>query len=337
MGSEWGHIISDIRGWSNHTRRAYDFELEGIASGTGLVRQAKLQRLNYEDAHAIADDARAGKREAVDLFLACSEALAGMFYTLSLGFNPEVFAVSGGMINIQDLWLPRAIEIYREGIRSKYPVFEKPIKVSRLGTESRRDRRRETSASMMHLPGIINDLALILMTAGVVTLVFRRLKQPVVLGYLLAGFLVGPHFIHTPTVSDAPNVQVWSEIGIIFLLFALGLEFSFKKLAKVGGSASITASIEVIFMVAIGYVTGQALGWSAMDSLFLGGVLAISSTTIIIRAFEEVGVKGRGFVSLVFGVLIVEDMIAILLLVLLSTVAVTQSLRVARCFIRAEN
>lgn len=178
---------------------------------------------------------------------------------------------------------------------------------------------------MTHLPSLVEDLALILMTAGVVTLLFRRLRQPVVLGYLLAGFLVGPHFLHTPTVTDQPNVQVWSEIGIIFLLFALGLEFSFKKLAKVGGSAGITALIEVVAMVGIGYVTGSLLGWSSMDALFLGGVLAISSTTIIIRAFEEVGVKGRGFVGLVFGVLIVEDMIAILLLVLLSTVAVTQT------------
>ncbi|RYZ75235.1 MAG: cation:proton antiporter, partial [Proteobacteria bacterium] len=178
---------------------------------------------------------------------------------------------------------------------------------------------------MTHLPGLINDLALILIAAGVVTLLFRRLRQPVVLGYLIAGFIVGPHFALVPTISDQPNVQVWSEIGIIFLLFALGLEFSFKKLVKVGGAASVTASVEVIGMVAIGYVTGFALGWSAMDSLFLGGVLAISSTTIIIRAFEEVGVKGRAFVSLVFGVLVVEDLIAILLLVLLSTVAVTKS------------
>jgi glucokinase len=136
MGSEWGHILCDIRGLSNHTRRSYDFEVEGIASGTGLVRQAKLQRLNYENAHQIAEDARQGKREALDLFLACSEALASLFFTLSLGFNPEVFAVSGGMIAIQDLFLPRAIEIYREAIRSKYPVFERPIKISKLGTKA---------------------------------------------------------------------------------------------------------------------------------------------------------------------------------------------------------
>lgn len=178
---------------------------------------------------------------------------------------------------------------------------------------------------MMHLPALINDLALILMSAGVVTLIFRRLKQPVVLGYLVAGFLVGPHFRMLPGVTETASIQVWSEIGVIFLLFALGLEFSFKKLAKVGGAAGVTAFIEVVFMVGVGYVTGKLFGWSAMDSLFLGGVLAISSTTIIIRAFEELGVKGQAFVSLVFGVLIVEDLIAILLLVLLSTVAVTQT------------
>ncbi len=136
MGSEWGHILSDVRGISNHTRRPYDFELEGMASGTGLVRQAKLRGLKYQDAHQIADDARKGKREAVDLFLAASEALAGMFFTLSLGFNPEIFCVSGGMIAIEDLFLPRACEIYREAIRSKYPVFERPIKISKLGTKA---------------------------------------------------------------------------------------------------------------------------------------------------------------------------------------------------------
>ena len=136
MGSEWGHILCDVRGISNHTRRAYDFEVEGLASGTGLVRQAKLRRLHYEDAHQIAEDARKGKREALDLFLACSEALASLFFTLSLGFNPEVFAVSGGMIAIQDLFLPRAIEIYQEAIRSKYPVFERPIKISKLSTSA---------------------------------------------------------------------------------------------------------------------------------------------------------------------------------------------------------
>ncbi len=179
---------------------------------------------------------------------------------------------------------------------------------------------------VIHLPQLISDLGFILVTAAIVTLLFRRLKQPVVLGYLIAGFLLGPHVPYLPTVSDPESVKVWAEIGVIFLLFGLGLEFSFKKLARVGKSASITALFEVVSMVGIGFLTGLALGWSKMDALFLGGILSISSTTIIVRAFEELGLKGKRFVSLVFGVLIVEDLVAILLLVLLSTVAATQTL-----------
>jgi CPA2 family monovalent cation:H+ antiporter-2 len=152
------------------------------------------------------------------------------------------------------------------------------------------------------------------------------MKQPVVLGYLIAGVLVGPHVPFIPTVHDSESVKVWAEIGVIFLLFGLGLEFSFKKLARVGKSATISALFEIVTMIGIGFVTGMALGWSKMDSIFLGGVLAVSSTTIIVRAFDELGMKGRRFVSLVFGVLIVEDLVAILLLVLLSTIAVTQTL-----------
>lgn len=177
---------------------------------------------------------------------------------------------------------------------------------------------------MIHLPPLIRDLALILGAAGFTTLIFKKLKQPVVLGYIIAGLLVGPHFSIFPTISDLPNVQIWAEIGVIFLLFGLGLEFSFKKLTKVGGAASITAITEVIGMLAIGYVTGKLLGWSNMDSLFLGGILSISSTTIIIRAFEELGVKNQKFAGLVFGALIVEDLVAILLMVLLSTVSISQ-------------
>jgi len=179
---------------------------------------------------------------------------------------------------------------------------------------------------MTHLPDLIQDLGLILMAAAVITILFKKLKQPVVLGYLIAGFLVGPHFTFLPTVKDQASISIWAEIGVIFMLFGLGLEFSFKKLKKVGKSASITASFEIWFMLAAGYFVGQLLGWSKMDSLFLGGILSISSTTIIVRAFEELKMKGLSFVSLVFGVLIVEDLIAILLLVLLTSVAVTQSL-----------
>ncbi len=179
---------------------------------------------------------------------------------------------------------------------------------------------------MTHLPDLIQDLGIILITAAIVTLLFKRLKQPVVLGYLIAGFLVGPYFTFLPTVRDRHSITIWAEIGVIFMLFGLGLEFSFKKLTKVGKSASITASFEILFMLGLGYLTGQILGWTRMDSLFLGGILSISSTTIIVRAFDELGLKGRSFVSLVFGALIVEDLIAILLLVLLSSVAVTQTL-----------
>ena len=179
---------------------------------------------------------------------------------------------------------------------------------------------------MIHLPHLIQDLAFILMTAAVVTLLFKKLKQPVVLGYLSAGLLLGPKFAFFPNIKDTSGISIWAEIGVIFMLFGLGLEFSFKKLTTVGKSASITASLEIIFMLAVGFVVGQLMGWSTMDSLFLGGMISISSTTIIVRAFEELGLKGKNFVALVFGVLIVEDLIAILLLVLLSSVAATQSL-----------
>lgn len=177
---------------------------------------------------------------------------------------------------------------------------------------------------MIHLAPLIKDLALILIAAAVTTLIFKRLRQPLVLGYIVAGLLVGQHVSLVPTVSDEKNIHIWSEIGVIFLLFSLGLEFSFKKLIKVGGAASISAIVEVVFMLALGYLLGQIMGWSPMDSIFLGGIISISSTTIIIRAFEELGVKGLKFAGLVFGILVVEDLVAIVLLVLLSTLAVSR-------------
>ncbi len=177
---------------------------------------------------------------------------------------------------------------------------------------------------MGHLPKLIEDLALILFTGGVTTLIFKWIKQPLVLGYIIAGFLVGPHLSITPTVADTENVETLAEIGVIFLLFSLGLEFSFKKLMRVGGSASITAFVEIIFITLSGYAVGKWMGWSDMDSIFLGGMLASSSTTIIIRAFDELGVKTKQFARIVFGVLVVEDIVVILLMVLLSTMAVSQ-------------
>jgi CPA2 family monovalent cation:H+ antiporter-2 len=176
----------------------------------------------------------------------------------------------------------------------------------------------------MHLPVIIQDLAIIMIVGGATTLLFRAIKQPTVLGYILAGFLVGPHFEWLPTVVEADSIKVWAEIGVIFLLFALGLEFSFKKLARVGTPATVTALVEIGCMTCVGYLIGRGFGWSFYDSIFLGGILAISSTTIIIRAFDELEMKTRGFVKLVFGVLIVEDLVAILLMVILTTIAVSQ-------------
>jgi len=177
---------------------------------------------------------------------------------------------------------------------------------------------------MVHLPALISDLGLILAAAGITTLVFKKIKQPVVLGYIVAGLLVGPHVSLLPTVIDIGSINIWGEIGVIFLLFSLGLEFSFKKLVKVGGSASVMAIVEAAVMMTVGFATGMLMGWSTMDSIFLGGLLAISSTTIIIKAFEELGLKSKHFAKLVFGVLIVEDLIAIVLMVLLSTLAVSR-------------
>lgn len=177
---------------------------------------------------------------------------------------------------------------------------------------------------MNHLPHLITDLALILGVAAVATLLFKKLKQPLVLGYILAGILVSKNFEFFPSVIEIHNVQVWAEIGVIFLLFSLGLEFSFKKLVEVGGSASVAASIEAVGMSALGFGTGWILGWSTIDSIFLGAALAISSTTIIIKAVDELGLKKKKFATLVFGILIVEDIIAIALLVLLSTFAVSK-------------
>ena len=177
---------------------------------------------------------------------------------------------------------------------------------------------------MGHLPKLIEDLALILIVAAFVVLIFRKIKQPLVLGYIIAGFLVSPNLKIFPSIVDSENIKTLAEIGVIFLLFSLGLEFSFKKLMNVGGSASVTAFVEIIFITIAGYFTGKLLGWSTMDSMFLGGMLASSSTTIIIRAFDELGVKTNSFAKTVFGVLVVEDIVVILLMVLLSTIAVTK-------------
>lgn len=177
---------------------------------------------------------------------------------------------------------------------------------------------------MNHLPHLIQDLGLILVVAGLTTLLFKWLKQPVVLGYLLAGLLVGPQLTLFPTVTEIENIRIWAEIGVIFLLFTLGLEFSFKKLLNIGGPASVTGLIEISAMLGVGFILGRLMGWPIMDCIFLGGILSIASTTIIIRAFDEQGIKGKKFADLVFGVLIVEDLVAVVLMVLLTTISVSR-------------
>ena len=169
--------------------------------------------------------------------------------------------------------------------------------------------------------GLLVDLTLITVYAGITSLIFKKLKQPTVLGYILAGIFAGPFFHFVPTVTDKEDLTLWADIGVIFLLFGLGLEFSFKKMINVGKSAMITANANILFMLFLGYNVGLLLGWSIMDSFFLGSMISMSSTTIIIKAFEDLNIKKQKFTDLVFGVLIVEDLVGILLLVLLPTIA----------------
>ncbi|KAB8028110.1 cation:proton antiporter [Fluviispira multicolorata] len=178
---------------------------------------------------------------------------------------------------------------------------------------------------MFHIPQLIIDLSVMLGVAAVVTYIFRKINQPVVLGYIVAGIIVGPYTHPFFSIVDVSSVNTWAELGVIFLMFSLGLEFSFKRLAKVGVSAGGTAIIQIIFMLIIGIFVAKLIGLSHMDSLFLGCMIAISSTTIIIKALEELGLKNKKFVDLVFGILIVEDLAAILMLVALTNISLTSS------------
>ncbi len=177
---------------------------------------------------------------------------------------------------------------------------------------------------MSHLPTLITDLALILIIAGIISIIFKRLKQPVVLGYIIAGLLASTQTSFLPNVTDDSNIQIWADIGVIFLLFALGLDFSFKKLMRVGVTAFISTSTIVVSMMTLGYITGICLGWTHMNSLFLGGMLCMSSTMIIIKVFDDFGLRNKKFAGIVLGILIVEDLFAVLLMVLLSTLAVSK-------------
>ena len=174
---------------------------------------------------------------------------------------------------------------------------------------------------MAELPHLIQDLALILVSAGIVTLVFKKLKQPLVLGYIVAGFLVSPHMPYTASVVDLENIHLWADIGVMFLLFSLGLDFSFKKILKMGASPIISTVTIIFCMSMLGVCAGHAFGWSKMDCIFLGGMLAMSSTTIIYKAFDDLGLSHQQFAGLVMSVLILEDILAIVMMVMLSAIA----------------
>lgn len=178
---------------------------------------------------------------------------------------------------------------------------------------------------MSELPTFIQDLTLILIVAGVVTLLFKRLKQPLVLGYVVAGFIVSPHMPYTMSVIDNTSIHVWADIGVMFLLFSLGLDFSFKKITKMGTAPIITTCTIIFCMMASGIVVGKAFGWNRMDCIFLGGMLAMSSTTIIYKAFSDMGLRQQQFAGPVMSVLILEDVLAIVMMVMLSAIAVGQN------------
>lgn len=184
----------------------------------------------------------------------------------------------------------------------------------------------QAAAAQITVESLIQDLALILILGAGVTVLFKWIKQPVVLGYIVAGFLASPNFSLLPSVTTEQNIEFWAQIGIVVLLFSLGLNFSFKKLIGVGGSAVVTALIIVIGMMVTGYIIGHLMGFTNIDSLFLGGMLSMSSTTIIIKAFNDLGLQQKKFASLVFGVLIVEDLFAVLMMVILSSVAINNDI-----------
>ena len=170
----------------------------------------------------------------------------------------------------------------------------------------------------------MSDLALILICAGLMTLLFKSLKQPIVLGYIVAGFLASPNMPYMPSVTDMNNIHLWSDIGVVFLLFALGLEFSFKKILKMGAAPIVAAIAIILGMMYVGSLAGHLFGWSDMDCIYLGGMLAMSSTTIIFKAFDDMGLRQQRFAGLVLSVLIIEDILAIVLMVMLSTLAVSK-------------
>lgn len=175
---------------------------------------------------------------------------------------------------------------------------------------------------MSEVAPLISDLAIILIIAGIVTVIFKWLKQPVILGYIVAGIMAGPSVSLVPTVSDPANIKIWADIGVIFLLFAMGLDFSFKKLINVGITAIVATVTIVCGMMFIGYTAGNAMGFSHMSSIFLGGMLSMSSTAIVFKAFNDMGLLQQKFTGIVLGILVIEDLVAVVMMVILSTLAV---------------
>lgn len=181
----------------------------------------------------------------------------------------------------------------------------------------------------MHTVTFLQDLAVVMIVAGLVTVVFHRFKQPIVLGYIIAGVIIGPYTPPFPLIRDKETIDTLSELGVILLMFSIGLEFSLRKLRQVGGTAFIAAFLEILLMVWIGYEIGRLFGWSTMDSIFLGAMLSISSTTIIAKSLTDLGKTKERFAQIIFGILIIEDILAIVMIVLLSSIAMTGALKIA--------
>ncbi|HEY3487736.1 MAG TPA: cation:proton antiporter [Gammaproteobacteria bacterium] len=184
----------------------------------------------------------------------------------------------------------------------------------------------------MHSIEFIQDLAIVMLIAGITTVIFHRLKQPVVLGYIVAGVIIGPYTPPFQLIQDEYTIKTLAELGIVFLLFSLGLEFSLRKLARVGAAALVAAVAEIVLMIWIGYEIGRFFDWNTMDSIFLGAILAISSTTIIVKALDELGMKRERFAQLIFGILIIEDILAIAIIALLSAIAITGEVNASTVF-----
>jgi len=219
-----------------------------------------------------------------------------------------------------------------------FPAFNTVCTCCSLGLALAEERSARASSKVekeyraMHAISFIQDLAVIMLVAGVVTILFHRLKQPVVLGYIVAGFIIGPHTPPFGLIHDEDTIKTLAELGVIFLMFCLGLEFSLRKLFKVGATAFIAAFLEIVLMIWIGFEIGRWFGWNTMDALFLGAILAISSTTIIVKALNDLKMKNERFAQLIFGVLIVEDILGIGIIALLSGIAVSGSVSSGEVF-----